>query len=202
MGNLSNWLSGGQQGAYQDMADAYQKAMGTMNQYQQQGQQQLQPYENAGASAIPQFQNFVNGLPSQMNGNWMNTYQQSPYAKYLTTTGLNSMNNAAAATGALGSGANQQENAQLSSDIAGKDMQNFFNNMQAQNQQYLGGVGDLMHQGAATSISGAGINQGYANALAELLANQGKAQGASDMAENQGEHKGIGSLIGTFLGGK
>lgn len=199
---ISNFLSGGQQKGYQDIVDAFGKAMDYSKQSQQQGQQTLDPYEKAGQGAIDPYQKFVNGLPDQMNGKWMDNYKQSDYAKYLTSTGLNSMNNAAAATGTLGSGVNQQQNASLASSIAGQDMQNYFNNMMAQNNQYMGGQQDLMHTGANTAVAGAGINQQYASDIAKMMQGQGEAQGGADRAGTKGVKDTIQGLMhGASSGG-
>lgn len=199
MGDITNILSGGQQAGYNDIANAYAKAQQMMQQYYNQGQGMLNPWQQAGQGAIGQYQNFLNQLPNQMNGDWMKSYQESPYAKYLTDTGLTSMNNAAAATGRLGSGANQQENAQLANQIAGQDMQNYFNNMMRQNQQYMGGLNTLMGYGAGAAGQGANLGMGFANALAQLMEGQGTAQGNASAAGTSGKNSAISGLIGALL---
>lgn len=199
MGDLSNFFSGGQQGAYNSLAQGLGNLPSTLNQYNQQGQAYLNPYYQYGTQSLPQYNNFLNTMQQQMNGNWMQNYQQSPYAKYLTNTGLNSMNNAAAATGTLGSGANQQQNAQLASQIAGQDMQNYFNNMQSQNQMYMGGLGNLMNMGYGSGMGMAGMNMGYGEDIASILAQQAQANANSQSAGGQGKDSAIGGLIGGLL---
>lgn len=200
MGELSNLLSGGTQNAYSDEAQAYGNIPGQLQPYYQQGQAQLQPYQQAGQAALNPYQNVLNQIQGQTNGQWMNQYQQSPYAKYLTNTGLNSMNNAAAATGTLGSGANQQQNAQLSSQIAGQDMQNYFNNMQSQNQMQLGGWGDLIHGGQQAAGQSANMYGQLGNNIASILAGQASANLNSQIGQGQGKQSGFGDLAG-LIGG-
>ena len=199
MGDISNMLSGGQSGGYQDLINAYQNATTGANNMYQQGMGGLQPYNQAGQSAIPQYQNVLNQIAGQENGNWMKGYQESPYAQYLTGKETNAMQNAAAAGGILGTGANQQAVANLANNITAQDMQNYFNNMQSQNAMQLGGYGNLMNQGLSAGQSQAGLSQGFGNLLAQLAVGQGQAQGNRDLASTQGKESGLGGLIGGVL---
>lgn len=180
MGGLTNMFSNGQSNGYQDESASYQRGMDQANQY-------YSPYLQAGQSAIPQYQNWINQMQGQQNGNWMKDYQESPYAKYLTQTETNAQNNAAAGGGLLGSGANQKANMTLANNISSADMQNYFNNMQSQNQMIGGGLNNLMGNG----FQGA---QGISNLIAQLMTGQGNAQGHQDVANQQAKNSMLGSL--------
>jgi len=201
MGGMSDFLSGGQSGGYDDIARGAGQAQDTMRDMYSKSMGMLNPWMQAGQSAIPQYNDYLHNMQSQMNGNWMNSYQQSPYAKYLMNNNLTAMNNAAAATGRLGSGANIQENGQMANQIASADMQNWFNNMQSQNQMYGGGLDNLMRYGYGSAEKGVDAGSHYADALAELINGQAMAQANSNVASESGKDSAAGGLLGGFANG-
>lgn len=153
-GALNQILGGllGNSGApYQAAGNEYQnwmnKGIGAYN-----------PYYNAGVDSIGKYQNALNGMsnPSQFINNLMNQYQQSPYNRYLQNQGQRAVNNAASASGLLGSTPYQQQGIQTSQNIAQQGMNDWLNQVLGINTQYLGGEQNLMNQGfnAAQGIGG------------------------------------------------
>ena len=196
---VENFLSGGQSGAYANESQDFKNIIPELQQYTQQGQSFLNPYNQAGQSVLPQYQSFLNNLQNMNNGNWVQNYTQSPYAKLMTNNALNSMNNAAAASGALGSGANQQENGQVANQIASSDMQNFYNDQMGINQQIMGGFNSLLGTGANAAGQQAGLSGQLGANIAAMLEEASKANAQGQMAGQSGKDSGAMSLFG--LGG-
>lgn len=195
---IENMFSGGQSQGYGDIQKYLQQGTQQMQGDYNQGQAYLNPYNQAGQSAIPDIQKFLGGIPGQMNGNWMQGYNESPYAKYMTNKSLNAMNNAAAATGQLGTAPNQQSNADTANSIASQDAQNYFNNNMAQSNQYLGGLGDLARGGLSAAQSQGQLSAEEAKAIADMYGQMGAAKGNEDMAKQGGKNSGIGNLLGSI----
>lgn len=183
MGGISNMFSGGQQQGYQDYGNQIQNALTQVG-------QNLQPWQQFGQSAMPGYQQWLQNMQGQQNGQWMNNYQESPYAKYLTNKETNAMNNQAASGGMLGSGANMQDVGNLANNITSQDMQNYFNNMQSQNQMIGGGLNNQLGYGANAA------NQ-YSQLAANLLSSLGETQFGQDTSKQQGKNSIIGKLIGS-----
>lgn len=195
MGDISNILSGGRSGGYNDIAQGTQEAQDQMRKYYEQGRSDLAPWRTAGENAIPQFQSDLDTINNMGHGNWMNDYRESPQARYQTEHAMTSMNNAAAATGLLGSGGNQQENANIANDIASKDQQQFFNNEMDIRQSHMGGLNNLMGYGSGAAGQSATQSQNFAEQLAGLIKAQAQAQASSGVANTTGKNSGITSLL-------
>ncbi len=191
-----NFLSGGQSGAYTNEAQDFQNIIPQLQQYTQQGQNFLSPYNQAGQQGITGLQNTLGNISNMSNGNWVQNYTQSPYAKMLTSNTLNSINNAAAATGALGSGANQVQNGQVANQIASGDMQNFYQDQMGLNQQLLGGYGSLVNTGANAAGQQGQMSGQLGSNIAAILQNAAKANAAGSIAGQTGKDSGLESLIG------
>lgn len=193
---LENFLSGGQSGAYANEAQAFQNIIPQLQQYTQQGQAFLNPYNQAGQQGISGLQGVLSNIQNMNNGNWVQNYTQSPYAKMLTSNTLNSMNNAAAATGALGSGANQQQNGQVANQIASSDMQNFYQDQMGLNQQLLSGYGGMMNTGANAAGQQGQMSSQLGSNIAAMMEEAAKANAQGQMAGQSGKDSGLMSLLG------
>jgi len=198
--SLNNFLSGGQTSAYGDVANGYQNSQNEMNNMYNTGMSGLNPYTQAGQATIPQYQNFLQSIQGQMNGNWMNSYQETPYAKYLTNQETSAANNAAAGGGILGTTPNQQNVAQIANNVTSGDMQNYFNNMQSQNQMQLNGMGQVMGNGLSAAGTGANLSSTMGQAISQAMENMGIAKGNQDIATQSGKNGALASVLG--LGGK
>lgn len=193
---LTNFFNGGQTKGYGDVADAYGRSQNTASQYYNAGNTALNPYNQQGQSANNDFSKFAGNLQGDMNGNWMNGYQETPYAKFLTKQATDAANNSAAAGGVLGTHQNQIDTANLAENISSQDMQRYFENKQQQNQQYLGAEGDLANRGLSAATGQSGLSTSFGKMISDALQNQGIAQGLQDMAKQKGKNAGISDLFG------
>lgn len=203
MGDLiTNFLSGGQSKAYGDIADSYGKAQDTMSAAGNKATQGLEPFTKAGQDAIPGYQDWLNKMQGQTNGNWMDNYKESPYAKYLVGQETTAANNAAAGGGILGTVPNMQDVAKITNDVTSGDMQNYFHNMQDQNQMIGSGYSTLMGNGLNSATASGGMQTDIAKAISGLITGQGMAKGNEDISSMSGITSFLKSILGSsFPGG-
>lgn len=196
-GAIGNFLSGGGTGGYQDMQGQIQNGMNALNQNYGYGRDALNPWAQGGQWAMGQYQNALGGMadPQAYYNHIMDGYQMSPGAQFQMKQGQQGINNAAAAGGTLGSGAEQKAMDQYSQGVANQDQQQYFQNQMGINNQYMGGLGNMMNQGygAAGQMNNSYMNQG--NALANEYNNMGTAQ----YGQNTALWGGIGDWIGKGL---
>lgn len=182
---------------YDQSVDTFNNILSGFDKYKDEMSGNLNPYMTAGQGAIGTYQNALNKManPTDFMNNIMNQYQQSPWAKFQTDQGIKAANNAASASGMLGSGAEQKELAEFAQGISSKDMQQFLQNALGINNQYLGGYGHIMDNGlGANSIYGSFLGNlmnsqsNVANALATAQASQGQTEnsGMGDMMSGLG----------------
>lgn len=138
-----------------------------MNQYREWGQkaQDVQnPYMQAGQQAIPQYQQWLQGQqnPSGFINNLMGQYQESPYAHYMQQQSIRAGQNAASASGLIGSTPFAQALQQNASNISSQDMNQWLQNVLGINTQYGQGQQNLI-----------GTGQNSANALTNMYGNMG-----------------------------
>lgn len=172
----------------------YKKAMHEYRKQMERAAQVQQPWLEAGQNAIPAYQNWLQSQqdPSGFINNLMGDYQESPYAHYLQQQSMNAGQNAASASGLMGSTPLMQQLQQNSSNIASGDINQWLQNVLGINTQYGQGQQNLMQggQNAANALSGvyntAGQNMGQA------------AYGAAN-ARNQDWGRIIGSIGAMFL---
>ena len=189
MSFLSSLFSGG------NFTNPYDQAMKT---YQPFGQQ-LSPYEAAGGYSLPRYEQ---GLGEQMqdNGvgqidNILNQYHYSPWAQHETQGATQAANNAATASGLLGTPQEQEALAGKISGITSQDQQQFLNNALGQYDQGLQGLYGLSNLGYnATNQYG-----DYLGNLANYQAQRQNAQNQHDAARNASLWGGIGTLGGLAL---
>ena len=137
----------------------------------------------------PSTMTMANGSPGG-GGSWMDNYQMSPMARYHMAQGMNAGENAAAASGMIGSNANQRGLMNMANDISSQDQQQYYNDMiglmqGAQNSfnpamQYgYGGAGQLAndYMGTGGLIGNAYQNQGMARAYGD----QSRASGIDNL---------------------
>lgn len=165
----------------------YQKGKEQLDKYYQQAQGALDPYNQNGQNAYGGLNNAMSQLlnPEQLQNQWSQGYQESPYAKQLEAQAQEHGLNAAGSMGLMGSSSALQA-------IQG-GTSNIFNQ---QRQQYLD---DLMQKyqlgtGIGENIYGQGANA--ANAMSQNAMNQG--QNSAGMA--YGQQNSPGNLFGGLLG--
>lgn len=137
-------------------------------------QKLLQPYAQAGQSALGQQQALIgmSGSPSQQNA--IKALQQSPQFTSMLQQGENAMLQNASATGGLRGGNTQAALAQFRPALLAQTIQD----------QYarLGGMTSL-GQNAAAGVGNAGMQTG--SNVANLMGQQGAAQAGGALAQNQ-----------------
>jgi hypothetical protein len=162
------------------------------------------PYINAGKGQLPGIEDIIKKLTGNPGG-FMNeigkSYQESPGLKNQIAQAMQGAGHAAAAGGMAGSPQHEQENMQLSNDIASKDYNNWM-----QNALGLFGSG---FQGSQ-NVAGMGQKSGsdYANMIAQALAQQGVSGFAGQSQQNdwfrdllKALGQGVGGIGGLFGGG-
>lgn len=184
-------------GMFGDSGRPYDKAQQQYQQWTDKAQGTQQPFVDAGHGAIGDYQQWLQNQkdPSKFINDQMNNYQESPYAQYLQRQSQNAGQNAASASGLMGSTPMMQQMQQNSHDIASQDQNQWLQNVLGINTQYGQGQQNLMTGG-----------QNSANALTNLYGNTGKNMGEAAFGKEAGKQQdfwntlggGIG-MIGSFL---
>jgi len=178
-------------GLFGNGGGGYDDAMKEFEKYMQQAMQGYQPYQQAGQNAINPFQKRMQEMsdPTAFYKNMMSGYQESPLAQNQQRAGMQAATNMGSATGMTGSTPMMQQAQQNAQNISSQDMGNYFNNLSGINQQYTGGLQNLMGQGM-------NAQNGIAGLLAQLA--QGMGQGAYGKA--QGQQQNLGDIFGGLFG--
>lgn len=188
-------LSGFLGGIFGNSGRPYDKAMEQYQHYANLGQATQQPFLNAGTNAIGNFQNWLSGMqnPSQFINNQMANYQESPYAHYLQQQAMNAGQNAASASGLIGSSPFIQQMQRDASGIASGDMNQWLQNVLGINSQYGQGQFGLMNSG-----------QQSANALTDMYHKVGQQMAEAEYGKDAAKQKDLFNAIGgglSMLGG-
>lgn len=184
MGWLDSLFGGGREKAgkdmYNQMQQGWQQSQGMMNPYIQRGNTAYQAY----IDALNQGKN-----PNDLYNQFASSYKESPEALAMMQVGQKNANNAAAAGGMLGSGAEETAAANLAQSTRATDFDKYMNNMYGTRSEYLRGQSKLDAQGFNASNSLMQTMQKYFEDMA-------KAKGAQDTGRSQG----LSGLLGTGLG--
>jgi hypothetical protein len=220
---MMNWIDSLFGGGRAQAAGAMQDEIG-------QGMSNMQGDFNKGFGFLSPFmqrepglyQQYLTGLnqgqdPSQLYNQFASSYKESPEALAQVKVGQNAANNASAASGMLGSGAEQTAAANLAQSTRSADFDKYMNNMFGIRSQYLSGIGGLQNQGLQAALSGAQLSgqegddmQKYYEDMAGARAAQqtGQAGGLSNLFGQGlgflfggGEAGGLGSALGSALTG-
>ncbi len=184
-------------GLFGNSGNSYDKAMEQYQKYGQMGQNAQQSYQDAGKSGLNNYQDWLSGQkdPSSFINNLMNNYQESPYAHNLQQQSQNAGQNAASASGLMGSTPMMQQLQQDSSKISSGDMNQWLQNVLGINTQYGQGEKNLVDTG-----------QNSTNALTDMFNNLGNKMGEGAYGKEAGKQQnfwntlgGVGSMIGSFL---
>jgi hypothetical protein len=169
---------------------AFDKAMQQYKKFGQQAANQQKPFTEAGVSAIPKYQEWLEGQknPSEFINNLMGNYQESPYANYLQTQSLRAGQNAASASGLTGSTPLYQQLEQNAGNIASQDMNKWLENVLGINTQYGQGQNNLIQGG-----------QGSANALAQLYQQLGQRLGEQSYNRDATRQNNLWNTVGNGL---
>lgn len=193
---LDDLFGGGREQAGKDMYKQYQQgwqnAQGMMNPYIDRGNTAY----NAYIASLNQGQD-----PAALYNQFAGGYKESPEALAQVQVGQKNANNAAAAGGMLGSGAEQTAAANLAQSTRSNDFDKYMQNMYNTRQQYLGGQQGLEQQGFSASNNLMDQMQKYFDDMAKAKAGQdtGRSGGLSNLF---GAGLGIaGDIFGGPIGG-
>lgn len=184
-------LGAGLAGMFGNQKNPADAAQPYLNQIPGMLQNNFGPYMQYGQAALPNLQNQYNQL---MNPNFINTmgksFQQSPGLQFQINQATNAANRAAAAGGTLGTPAEQQNLANVTSGLANQDYYNWLNHamgaygMGLQGEQGMAGMG----------LNAAGqMSQGMEDAL--------MSQANLGYAGQQNQNQMNGGMWGSLLGG-
>lgn len=181
MGWFDNMFSGGREQAGKDMYKQMQQGWG-------QAQGMMNPYIDRGNTA---YQAYIDALnqgknPADLYKQFASSYQESPEALAMNKVGQTGANNAAAAGGMLGSGAEETAASNLSQSVRANDFDKYMGNMYDTRSQYVGGQSGLEGQGFSASNNLMKQMQKYFEDMA-------KAKGAEDTGRAQGWQNALGA---------
>jgi hypothetical protein len=184
---------------YSNMADELGDAQNQITQYLQQATGYMQPFYDAGTQGLSAYQKGLSPLqnPVQLMNQLMGGYTESPYAQFQQQQSITAANAAGAASGMLGSGAEQKELMQQSQAISSKDMQQWLNNIFGIYKGYMGGEKNLMTQGYGAAGQMGNWNMQAGRDVVSLMDAQARAQAAAMKSAGSG----AGGLIGGVVGG-
>jgi hypothetical protein len=182
---------------------AYQKAQDTSSQYFDQAQAGLNPYnqmgQQAGGSLQEMMQKFMN--PGQLENEWSQGYEMSPYAQQQMGLSKQSGLDAASSMGLMGSSAAVNNIQNQAGNIMQQDREKYMKDLM---EKYMAGMGigqNMYSQGgsAAGQMSQNAMNQGSNMAGMEYNKN---AAGGNMFGDLFGKGMGMaGSMFGGPMGG-
>lgn len=189
---IDDLFGGGREGAAKDMYNQMRQGWGASQGY-------LNPFIQRGNTAYNAYTNALNQGqdPYALYQQFASKYQMSPEAKAQIAQGIKAASNAAAASGMLGSGAEQTAASNLSQSVRSKDFDKYMQDMFGIRGQYLSGQFGLEQQGYGAATTASQEAEQYYEAMA-------KAKAAQDEARAQGESGAIGAgvgILGDFAGG-
>jgi len=178
-------------GMFGDSGKPYDAAMQQYQQWANKAEGAQSPYLNAGKGAIGDYQQWLQGQkdPSGFINNLMGGYQESPYAKYLQQQSMNAGQNAASASGLMGSTPMLQQMQQNAGNIASQDQNQWLQNVLGINTQYGQGQNNLMTGG-----------QNAANSLTNLYNQMGQNMGQAAYGKEAGKQNDFWNTVGGGIG--
>lgn len=203
---MMNWMDklfgGGQAEAAQAYGNEIGQGIGSSNALFGQGMGYLNPFMSREPGLYNQLMNQYNqGLnPSQLYNQYASTYQMSPYAQAQIQVGQKNANNAATASGMLGSGAAQTQAAALAQSVRSQDFNNYMGNLFGLRNQSISGIGGLQQQGYGASMQGANLAEQQAQSQQRYYEDAANAQAAQQVGQSRDWTNFLGQA-GGFLGG-
>lgn len=182
-GAMYNELNQGLQGSQ----GLYNQGMGYLSPFMQREPGQYQSY----LTALNQGQN-----PMDLYNKFAGSYQMSPEAQAQIQVGQKNANNAATASGMLGSGAAQTAAAGLAQSVRSQDFDKYMQNLFGLRNQYLGGLGGLQHEGFQAGMQGSNLAEQQAALEQRYYENMANARAGQE----EGEAKGWTNMLGQGIG--
>jgi hypothetical protein len=173
-------------GMFGDSGSPYGDAMKQFQKYYGQAQGFQNPFYQAGTNAIGGYQDWLSRMkdPSSFLNNLMGQYQQSGYNKFLQDQSMRAGNNAASASGLIGSTPFAQQMQQNAANIGQQGMNDWLGQALGINQQYGGGLNNLMQGG-----------QSAANIMSQLANIMGNNMGAGAYGRRAGQNQDFWNMI-------
>jgi hypothetical protein len=168
-------------GLFGDSGSPYEKYMEWMK-HAQQGQQ---PYAQAGQGAIGDYQKWLQAQkdPSKFINDQMKNYKTSDYAQNLQQQSMNAGQNAASASGLMGSTPLMQQMQNNAGQITSADQNQWLQNVLGINSQYGQGQQNLMTGG-----------QNAQNSLSNIYNQMGQGAFGQQAGQNQDFWNTIGGI--------
>jgi hypothetical protein len=189
---LSSFLHPGK--GYEKGQGELDKYFGQANNYYDQAQKGLQPYNQAGMDQYSNLNDFIKNLmdPEALQNKWAEGYKESPSALQAEKMAQEHGLNAASSMGLMGSNTALNATQAGTTQIGLDDRQNYLDNLM---QKYLAGAQ------AAQGVFGTGANA--AGQMGQNAMNMG--QNAMNMGQNSaqmafGKQNAGGSMFGNLLG--
>lgn len=178
-------------GLFGNSGKPYEAAGKQYNKYFQGAQGFQNPFFNAGQQGMGNYQNWLQGQqdPSAFINKLMGQYQESPHAKNLQRQSMQAGNNAASASGLIGSTPFAQQMQQNASNISSQDQNSWLQNVLGINSQYGQGQQNLMQGG-----------QNAANILSQLFQNQGSNMAGTAFGQQAGRNQDFMSILAGLFG--
>lgn len=183
LGGIAGGLFGNSDAPYDAAMKQYREYIGNAENMQK-------PYYDAGVGAIPQYQDWLSHMknPSGFVNSLMGGYQESPYAKYMQQQSMRAGQNAASASGLMGSTPLMMGLQQNAADISSQDMQSWLKNVLGINTEYGQGQQNLMQGGRES-----------ANALTNLYGDYGRTMGDAAYGRQAGRNQDFSNMLGGGL---
>jgi hypothetical protein len=201
-GGLASLLGGlGTSQAYSGLGAQLGQLQPLLEKYRQMAVGGLAPFQKAGVGALGQFQQALGGMadPQAYINKVMGSYQQSPEAHQQIQQAMQAANQAASASGMLGSGAEQTALQKQAQQLTAADQQRYLQNVLGVGGQYRAGLGQLLGLGAQTGAQMGQFDIGTGQDIANVLARQAQAQAQAQQAQTGGILGGLGGLLGAGL---
>ena len=189
-------------GMGQDPSKAYQKGMqpafGDINQWYDQANNMLSPYDKAGQNAMGQYQGMLSQMsdPQGFYDKMMSGFQMTPAQKYAQQQGLNAVGSNAAMSGMMGSGNEAKALESYAQNTTQDAQQQYLQNVLGINNQALGGYGNLTNMG----FNAAGQMGNWDVSRAQDLANMQQAIAAMKAKQAQSNNNGWATAAGDIGG--
>jgi len=166
----------------------YDKAQEVLNQYFNQGQGYLQPYNQNGLNAYGDYSGAMHKLlnPGELENEWSKGYQESDLAKQNEAMANQRGLESASSMGLMGSSPALQTIQSGTSGIVSQDRQQYLKDLM---EKYLAGIG------IAGNIYGTGAN------TANNMSNNAMNMGQNSAGLAFGKQNAPGDLFGKLLGG-
>lgn len=138
MSLFSSGLGGLLGGLFGNSGKPYGRAMDQYQKWLNEAKATQQPYLNAGATAIPEYQSWLKNMqnPSEFVNGLMQNYQESPYTRYLQQQAQNAGINSGSASGLTGSSALAQQMQQNAANIGQQGLDAWLQNVLGLNTMY------------------------------------------------------------------